>query len=80
MVVLPAPLGPASATSWLGPAWRLTPASASTGAPGYLDEQRVDDADRRGHHDQPGDGGHLGPIGAEQRHHPAGATLPARKS
>src|ERR1022692_319225 len=27
MVVLPAPLGPTSATSWPGPALRLTPAS-----------------------------------------------------
>jgi hypothetical protein len=34
MVVLPAPLGPTSATSWPGSALRLTPASASTGAPG----------------------------------------------
>ena len=39
-----------------------------------LDEQRVDDADCRGHHDQSDDGGHLGPIGAEQRRYPAGGV------
>ena len=39
-----------------------------------LDQQRVDDADRRGQHDQPDDGGHLGPVGAKQRHYPAGAV------
>jgi hypothetical protein len=39
-----------------------------------LDQQRVDDADRRGHHDQPDNGGHLGPVGPKQRHYPAGGV------
>ena len=40
----------------------------------HLDQQRVDDADRRGHHDQPDDGGHLYPVRAKQRHYPAGGV------
>ena len=40
----------------------------------HLDQQRVDDASRRGHHDQPDNGGHLGPVGPEQGHYPAGGV------
>ena len=41
-----------------------------------LDQQRVDDADRRGQHDQADDHRHLGPVGPEQRHHPPRSVPP----
>src|SRR5580692_7967821 len=42
-----------------------------------LDQQRVDDADRRGHHDQPDDDHHPEPVRPEQRDDPP-PRVPAR--
>jgi len=46
----------------------------------HLDQQRVDDADRRGHHDESDDHRHLGPVRPEQRQHPPrGIPPPVRR-